>query len=99
MDGETKFLSFTAQCKKELLIEELSLLINSCEKQRLAVNSLVTSYYRFFGHKIYSRNFGFTTIQALVNGLDPTLFKVCKNLRCSSSICDALRDLVPDMQT
>ena len=98
MDGETKFLSFTAQYKKELLIEELSLLINSCEKQRLAVNSLVTSYYRFFGHKIYSRNFGFITIQALVNGLDPTLFRVCKNLRCSSSVCNVYLYLLPLVQ-
>ena len=69
-------LTFTTEYKKELLDEELSLLIKSCDKQRLAVNSLITSYYRFFGHKIYSRNFGFQNIQSLINGLDTRLFKV-----------------------
>ncbi|XP_057311625.1 meiosis regulator and mRNA stability factor 1-like isoform X1 [Hydractinia symbiolongicarpus] len=74
MSGQ-KMITFTLGYRQQMVNDELHMLLQAREKHKLPVSSLVTAYYRFFGRKLFCRNFGFPTMTELLNSLEKK-FKV-----------------------
>ena len=67
---------FTKAYTTFLLHELLHHLLITRHRHQLPVSSLLTTFYRFYGYKLYYRNFGFDSFLDLVNSLDPETFRV-----------------------
>ncbi|XP_066927904.1 meiosis regulator and mRNA stability factor 1-like [Clytia hemisphaerica] len=73
---QNKTIIFTKAYTKFLLQELLHHLLFTRHRHQLPVSSLLTTFYRFHGYKLYYRNFGFDSFLDLVNSLDPEIFRI-----------------------
>ena len=69
-------IGFTDSYKKIILHDLLYNFLEARHKQQLLLSSLLTGFYRFYGNKLYYRNFGFESFLDLINSLDHETFKV-----------------------
>ena len=74
--SEKKIIGFTDSYKRLILHELLYKFLDARHKQQLPLSSLLTGFYRFYGNKLYYRNFGFESFLELINSLDHETFKV-----------------------
>ncbi|XP_047143402.1 meiosis regulator and mRNA stability factor 1 isoform X2 [Hydra vulgaris] len=69
IQNNNRVVTFTRNFTVQILNEELDSLIMSCNRHKLPVTSLFTTYYRFFGHKFVLANYGFNSLQSLLSSL------------------------------
>ncbi|XP_065659910.1 uncharacterized protein LOC100201018 isoform X5 [Hydra vulgaris] len=69
IQNDNRVVTFTRNFKLQILNEELDSLIMSCNRHKLPVTSLFTTYYRFFGRKFVFANFGFNSLKSLLSSL------------------------------
>ena len=73
---QRKTIGFTDSYKRTILHELFYKFLDARHKQQLPLSSLLTGFYRFYGNKLYYRNFGFESFLDLIMSLDHETFKV-----------------------
>ena len=62
-------ISITASHKKKMLKHDLTMLLETRDQLQIPVYSLLSAYYRFFGCKLYHRNYGYANLYGLIENI------------------------------